>query len=419
MRITFLTIFPHSFDSFLGFPVIRRAMEKGLVDIEVVDIRDYADGCFRAVDDSPYGGGPGLLLRTDTLSAALAHVRNSSSKAILMGPKGRRLTQSIAHELAEEEHIIIIAGHYEGVDERFRRYIDDEISIGDYILTGGESAAMVTAEAVIRLLDGTLRDGSADVESFEDGILEYPQYTHPAVFDGVAVPAVLLSGDREGIARFNEEEALKDTIRLRPDLLSHDRDLEYHSLHRDYGNEAAIIRWLGERLPVPSMVHEDAPFLILSRPKGRRLDTAGRNKILKTAAAALRMLWSVDISSCPCDESIAGTIRRLKAGSLPYDAWDKLKALEACAVDEDLVFSHGSLSLCDIIVNGSGIVSFVNLQRAGIADRYRDLASLTASLEEAGISKDELIPLLGMDIAEGKLAYFKVLQDIVLFKNMD
>ena len=413
MRITFLTIFPHSFDSFLGFPVIRRALENGLVDIEVVDIREYADGCFRAVDDSPYGGGPGLLLRADTLSAALAHVRTSSSKTILMGPKGRRLTQSIAHELAEEEHIILIAGHYEGVDERFRRYIDDEISIGDYILTGGESAAMVTAEAVIRLLDGTLRDGSADVESFEDGILEYPQYTHPAVFDGVAVPAVLLSGDRERIARFNEREALKDTIRLRPDLLSRDRDFIYHSLHRDYCNEAAIIRWLGERLPVPSIVHEDDPFLMLSRPMGRTLDTAGRNKILKTAATALRMLWSVDISTCPCDEGIASTIRRLKGRLLPYDAWDKLKELEACAVDEDLVFSHGSLSLCDIMVNGNGIVSFVNLQGAGKADRYRDLASLTASLEEAGISKEELIPLIGMDIDEEKLGYFRNLHEVI------
>ena len=222
MRITFLSIFPGSFDSFLSYPVIRRAAEKGLVDIRIVDIRDYADGCFRAVDDSPYGGGPGLLLRVDTLSSALDSVRTPSSRVILLGPKGKRFSQSMAHELAEEEDIILIAGHYEGVDERFRRYIDDEISIGDYILTGGESAAMVTAEAVIRLLDGTLRDGSADVESFEDGILEYPQYTHPALFCGLAVPDVLLSGNFAEIARWQEEQSLARTRALRPDLLDED-----------------------------------------------------------------------------------------------------------------------------------------------------------------------------------------------------
>ena len=416
MRITFLTIFPHSFDSFLSFPVIKRAVDNGLVDIEVMDIRDYADGCFRAVDDSPYGGGPGLLLRTDTLSAALAHVRTSSSKTILMGPKGRRLTQSMAHELAEEEHIILIAGHYEGVDERFRSYIDDEISIGDYILTGGETAAMVVAEAVIRLLDGALRESSATVESFEDGLLEYPQYTHPVSFDGQTVPEILLSGDKARIDRFNEEEALKDTIRLRPDLLTHDRDFIYHSLHKDPGNEAAIIGWLDNRLPVPQLRYEYGDFLVLSRPKGRPLCTTGRNKILKTAAAALRMLWSVDISACPCNEDVSSTMTRLKQKSLPYDAWNRIKKLEIVSADEDLVFSHGSLSLSSILVNGNGIVSFIEFQKAGIADRYRDLASLVASLEEAGIGKEELACLLGMDIDEEKLAYFMELHEMTIRK---
>lgn len=413
MRITFLSIFPGSFDSFLSYPVIRRAAEKGLVDIRIVDIRDYADGCFRAVDDSPYGGGPGLLLRVDTLSSALDSVRTPSSRVILLGPKGRRFSQSMAHELAEEEDIILVAGHYEGVDERFRRYVDDEISIGDYILTGGESAAIVAAEAVIRLLDGALRAPSSAVESFEDGLLEYPQYTHPAVFDGAAVPSVLLTGDSSRISRFNEEEALKDTIRLRPDLLSHDRDFICHSLHRNPCNEAAIIRWLSDRLPVPSLVHEDAGFLMLSRPKGRPLCDAGRNKMLRTAAAALRLLWSVDISSCPCDEGIRSTIGRLKGRALAYGDWERLRELEMHAVDEDPVFSHGALSLSSIIVNGNGIVSLINLQRAGIADRYRDLASLSDSLEEAGIGKDELFSLLGMDIDEGKLDYFRNLNRLV------
>ena len=267
MRITFLTIFPASFSSFPSCPVISRAVEKGIISFDVVDIREYADGCFRAVDDSPYGGGAGLLLRADTLTKALEDVKTGRSRTILLGPKGKKFTQTMAHELAGEKHIILVAGHYEGVDERFRSHIDDEISIGDYILTGGESAAMIVAEAVTRLLDGALRGSSAKEESFEDGILEYPQYTHPAVFEGKAVPEVLMSGDLKRIAYFNETEALKDTIRLRPDLLSNDRDFSCCSLHKDYGNEADIIRWIKERLPVPEILYEDEDYLILSKKK--------------------------------------------------------------------------------------------------------------------------------------------------------
>ena len=166
MRITFLTIFPSSFSSFSSCPVISRAVEKGIISFDVVDIREYADGCFRAVDDSPYGGGAGLLLRADTLTKALEDVKTGRSRTILLGPKGKKFTQTMAHELAGEKHIILVAGHYEGVDERFRSHIDDEISIGDYILTGGESAAMIVAEAVTRLLDGALRGSSAKEESF-------------------------------------------------------------------------------------------------------------------------------------------------------------------------------------------------------------------------------------------------------------
>ena len=264
MRITFLTIFPESFSSFLAYPVIKRAIKNGLVDIDIVDIKEHADGCFRAIDDSPYGGGAGLLLRADTLSAALSSVKDPSSRAILLGPKGKRFSQKIAHELAREEHIILIAGHYEGVDERFRRRIDDELSIGDYILTGGETAAITVAEAVIRLLEGALREPSPKEESFEDGILEHPQYTHPATFDGKSVPDILLCGDKERIALFNETEAIKDTIRLRPDLLKENRDFPHLSLHKGYGNEKDIIRWAGKRLLPDSFKAERKASFILS-----------------------------------------------------------------------------------------------------------------------------------------------------------
>lgn len=409
MKVTFLTIFPESFDSFLDYPVIRRAVGRGLVDIEVVDVRDFASGCFRAVDDSPYGGGAGLLLRVDTLCSALASVAGTSSRTILLGPKGRPFCQRMAHELARQEHLILVAGHYEGVDERFRSHIDDEISIGDYILTGGESAAIVVAEAVIRLLDGALRDASTKEESFESGLLEYPQYTHPAVHEGRAVPDVLTSGDRKRIARFNEMEAVRDTARLRPDLLAHDRKLEFFFLHRDAGGEAEVIRWLDGRLPVPAIAWEDGGFLLLDRLKGRSLRTTGRSRKLKTCAAVLRMLWSLDASDCPVRMDNASVFSRLRKKEMSYDLWCRLRTLEMVEPEEVLVFSHGSLTLDSIIVNGNGIVGMVGLQKAGVADRYRDLASILSSLEEEGVEGSELIGLLGIDVDEDRLDFFRQL----------
>ena len=413
MRITFLTIFPSSFSSFSSCPVVSRAVEKGIVSFDVVDIREYADGCFRAVDDSPYGGGAGLLLRADTLTKALDDVKADRSRTILLGPKGKKFTQAMAHELAGEEHIILVAGHYEGVDERFRSHIDDEISIGDYILTGGESAAMIVAEAVTRLLDGALRRSSAKEESFEDGILEYPQYTHPAVFEGKEVPEVLMSGDRKRIACFNETEALKDTIRLRPDLLSNDRDFSCCSLHKDYGNEADIIRWINGRLPVPEILYEDETYLILSKKKGRSLKDCTKNRILKTCAALLKAFWAMDVSDCPCCEDIEATICKMKNRKLSYDEWDMLQKLEKKDLNEDKVFSHGNLKLENIIVNGNGLLMLTGMQKAGTADRYRDLAILLPSLEEAGIRKEELFSLLDFEPDDEKIEFFRDLNSLV------
>ena len=408
MKITFLTIFPDSFSSFLSCPVIARAVNKGIVSFDVVDIREYVAGCFRAVDDSPYGGGAGLLLRADTLTKALDEVKADSSRTILLGPKGRKFTQAMALELAGEDHIILVAGHYEGVDERFRSYIDDEISIGDYILTGGESAAMIVAEAVTRLLEGALRGSSAKEESFEDGILEYPQYTHPAVFEGKAVPEVLMSGDPKRIACFNETEALKDTIRLRPDLLSYDRDFSYCSLHKDYGNEADI-----GRLPVPEILYEDETYLILSKKKGRSLKDCTENRILKTCAALLKAFWAMDVSGCPCCEDTEATISKVKGRTLSYAKWNILQKLEKTDLSEDRVFSHGKLTLDNIIVNGNGLLLLTGMQKAGTADRYRDLAILLPSLEEAGIRKEELFSLLDFEPDDEKIEFFRNLNSLV------
>lgn len=413
MRITFLTIFPESFSSFLDYPVIRRAIKNGIVSFDIIDIRDYADGCFRAVDDSPYGGGAGLLLRVDTLTNALNSAKTDRARAILMGPKGRKFSQRMAHELAEEEHIILVAGHYEGVDERARDYVDDEISIGDYVLTGGESAAMIVAEAVTRLMDGALRGSSAKDESFENGILEYPQYTHPAVFEGKRVPDVLLCGDRKKIECFNEIEALKETIHLRPDLLTCDREFNYCSLHKSYGNEAEIIRWMNKRMPVPEILYEDESYLLLSKEKGRVLKDFTKNRILKTSAMILRSFWALDISDCPCSENIEMTIRELKKKRLSYSEWTALHEIEKTNFEEDYVFSHGNLTFSNIITNGNGLVMLTGMQRAGIADRYRDIATLLPSLEVTGVKREEFFALLGLKIDESKIEFFQRLNSLI------
>lgn len=409
MKITLLSLFPESFESFLGYPVIKRAIQKGLVEVEVCDIREYTSGSYRDIDDSPYGGGAGMLLRVDSLDNALRNVRKPSSRVVLMGPKGRRFDQALAHEFSIEEHLILLSGHYEGVDERIKAYIDEEVSIGDYILTGGESASIVVAEAVIRLLEGALKKGSAEEESFENTLLEHPQYTRPEEYKGRKVPTVLLSGNREEIEAFKEREAIKDTLRLRPDLLPSDKEFQYHRLHRNYGNEKDMIPYLVHGLPVEKIVHSNEEFLLFSKNKGRRLSECGRNKMIKTSLYVLKQLWSLDISTCPCLMTACSFFSRVKREKLSYPDWEALKEMENFDFKEDLVFSHGSLNLENILVNGDGVTAIINLQKAGIADRYRDLASLISSLEERGISSKEIIPHIGIDVDEKKLSYFSKL----------
>lgn len=224
MRIDILTLFPRVFQGPLEASIIGRAAEAGLVQLVVHDIRDYAEGRHKVVDDYPYGGGPGMVMKPEPLFQAVESVAAQASppgRVVLLTPQGRLLSQAVAEELAGEERLLLVCGHYEGVDERVREHlVDDEISIGDYVLSGGEFPALVVVDAVVRRIPGVLgSDASLEEESHARGLLEYPQYTRPAEFRGWQVPEVLLSGHHAEIARWRRRQSLVRTARRRPDLL--------------------------------------------------------------------------------------------------------------------------------------------------------------------------------------------------------
>ena len=218
MKISILTMCPELFRYFADSTIIARSVKAGRLEIEIIDFRDFTEGSFRKIDDSPYGGGRGMVIRCQPVVDALEATRTENSHVILLSPKGQKYDQQKAREYSSYEHLILICGHYEGFDARIFPYADEIISIGDYILTGGELAAQIITDSVTRLLDGSLKEGSADDESFENGLLEYPQYTRPADFRGDKVPDVLLSGDHEAIRVWREQQALALTKKLRPDL---------------------------------------------------------------------------------------------------------------------------------------------------------------------------------------------------------
>ena len=220
MRIDVLTLFPDVFPGPLGSSVDGRALRSGLVEFNAVNVRNFAKDERGTVDERPYGGGPGMLMNPEVLTEAVESVRTPGATVVLTSPRGEVLSHTLAKELAQTGHLIIIAGHYEGVDERaIEEVVDREISIGDYVLSNGNLAAMVIADSVIRLLPGALGDGeSAEQDSFGDGLLEFPQYTRPPVFRGKEVPPVLLSGDHGRIAKFRREMSERLTRERRPDL---------------------------------------------------------------------------------------------------------------------------------------------------------------------------------------------------------
>ncbi|MGA2866445.1 MAG: tRNA (guanosine(37)-N1)-methyltransferase TrmD [Verrucomicrobiota bacterium] len=221
MRIDVLTLFPAMFAGPLDESIIKRARATGRLDVSIHNLRDYAHDRHLTVDDRPFGGGPGMLLKPEPIFEAVEALARQPTRVILVSPAGRTFNQAIARDLAAQEHLLLIAGHYEGFDERVRDQLaDDELSIGDYVLTNGGLPVMVIIDAVARLLPGVLGDQeSAREESFSHGLLEYPQYTRPAEFRGLKVPEVLLSGNHAEIARWRAEQARLRTLERRPDLL--------------------------------------------------------------------------------------------------------------------------------------------------------------------------------------------------------
>lgn len=234
MKITILTLFPEMFVGPFVHSIIKRAQEKNIVDIELINIRDFGIGTHKMVDDTPYGGGVGMVLKVDILHKALIHAKETFLKqshkkskqvVILTSAAGKIFKQQIAHDYAKIDHLIIICGHYEGVDERIIDYIDEEISIGDFVLTGGELPAMLITDSVVRLLDGVITQGATEDESFSQSkemLLEYPHYTKPRKYEDKEVPEILLSGNHPKIAEWRHDRSVEKTKRIRADLLKKD-----------------------------------------------------------------------------------------------------------------------------------------------------------------------------------------------------
>lgn len=219
MKISILTIFPEIFKNFLNTSLIKKAINSKKIDINLLNIRDYSKNKQRSVDDTPYGGGVGMLMMFPPVYDAIKDVKKEYSKVVYLSPQGITYNQKIAKKLKDEKHLILLCGRYEGIDERVKDVVDYEISIGDYILMGGEIPAMVLCESITRLIPGVIKDESVNEDTFENNLLKYPEYTKPAEYMGYKVPDVLLSGDHKKINDWRKEMQLKNTIKKRKDLL--------------------------------------------------------------------------------------------------------------------------------------------------------------------------------------------------------
>ena len=219
MKIDILTLFPNMFNEIFNESIIKRAIDNNLVEINIHNFRDYTDDPHNKVDDTPYGGGGGMVLMCQPIFDCVDSIRTDDSKVILLTPDGVKYEQSLAYDLSHEKHLIFICGHYEGFDERIRTICDMELSIGDYVLTGGELASMVITDSIVRLLPGTIEENSHLNDSFNNNLLDYPTYTKPRVYRGMEVPEVLLSGDHKKIEEYRKTESIKKTELKRPDLL--------------------------------------------------------------------------------------------------------------------------------------------------------------------------------------------------------
>lgn len=226
MKFSVLTLFPDMFSP-LKESIIGKAIEDKKIELSLINIRDFSKDKHKKVDDTPYGGGAGMVMKADVVYDAYEHIKDESAKVIFLSPQGKTLNQNKVKELATEEHIILLCGHYEGIDQRvIDEIVDEEISIGDYVLTGGELPAMVLIDSVSRYVEGVLSKDSIKEESFTNNLLEYPQYTRPEIFHGIKVPEVLLSGHHENIKKWREEQSLKNTLQKRPNLLKRKEDIQ-------------------------------------------------------------------------------------------------------------------------------------------------------------------------------------------------
>ena len=220
MRFDVLTLFPEMIEGMIKDSILKRAIEKGIIEVNIINFRDFSTNKHHTVDDYAYGGGAGMLISVEPIHKALMSIENiENAKVVLTSPSGNVWTQKKAYEYSNNEHIVIICGHYEGIDNRILKYVDEEISIGDYVLTGGEIAATVLIDSISRLVKGVISEGSTVNESHQESLLEYPQYTRPLEYDGEKVPEVLYSGHHANIKKFQRYESLKKTYRVRPDLL--------------------------------------------------------------------------------------------------------------------------------------------------------------------------------------------------------
>ena len=223
MKFDVLTLFPEMFGS-LKQSILGKAIEKNLININLINIRDFSKDKHKKVDDTPYGGGAGMVIKPDIVYDAYKSIKQENAKVIYMSPQGKTLNQKKVEDLSKESHLIILCGHYEGIDQRvLDKIVDEEISIGDYVLTGGEIPAMVLIDSVSRYIEGVLNQESIKEESFSNGLLEYPQYTRPEIFEGQKVPEILLSGHHENIEKWRKEKSLEVTAKKRPDLIEFEK----------------------------------------------------------------------------------------------------------------------------------------------------------------------------------------------------
>ncbi len=240
MNIDVVTLFPEIVQGFFSNSIMKRAVENGFITYNMVDFRNFAEDKHLTCDDSPYGGGAGMVLKPEPLCKALESIKANEKRVIYASPSGKKLTQALSLELSKEENLVFICGHYEGVDQRvIDLYVDDEISIGDYVISSGEISSLVIIDSIYRLIDGVISSESLEEESFSDGLLEYPQYTRPGVFNGLEVPEVLLSGNHKAIKQWRLEKRLEKTKKNRPELLEEKSlDLEARKTLEELRNRA-------------------------------------------------------------------------------------------------------------------------------------------------------------------------------------